>query len=399
MTTKPMPSSPPPSTVKPRVNPRIEAMPPSGIRAFFDLVAGRSDIISLGVGEPDFSTPWPITEAGIHSLELGHTSYTSNSGMPSLRAHLAEYLQEHHQAHYDPDHQIVVTAGGSEALDLVFRAILQPGDAALVIDPSFVSYAPLVELVGGEAIRVPSHSENGFVPRIEDLEAALTTNTRALLVNYPNNPTGAALTAEQREALAQFVLRHDLLLISDEIYLPLTYEMAPQSFAAREDIRDRLVLIHGFSKAWAMTGWRLGFAAGPGDIIGAMSKIHQYSLMCASTPAQHAAVEALKNGQESVEEMRKEYNSRRRFMIHHLNRIGLDCFTPRGAFYVFPSIQRTGMSSTAFATRLLEEEKVAVVPGSAFGECGEGYIRCSYATSLSGLRVAIQRMERMVNRL
>lgn len=387
-------STPLSSSQRPRVNPRIKAMPPSGIRAFFDLVAGRADVISLGVGEPDFVTPWHITEAGIHSLEIGHTCYTSNSGLFALREEIGEYLKRYHEAHYNPIDEILITCGGSEALDLVFRVILQPGEEVIVVDPSFVSYAPLAELAGGVAHRLASREEEGFVPTREQLDEALTSRTRALIVNYPNNPTGAILSQDRLEMIADFVIRNDLLLISDEIYLPLTYEGEPRSFAAVSELRDRLILIHGFSKAWAMTGWRLGFAAGPSDVIEAMTKIHQYSLMCVSTPAQYAAIEALRGGDEDVARMKKEYDARRRFMIHHLNRIGLNCYAPMGAFYVFPSIQSTGLQSQEFAKRLLEEENVAVAPGNAFGACGEGFIRCSYATSLEDLRKAIQRIDR-----
>lgn len=383
---------------KPRINRRVQQMPPSGIRAFFELVIGKKDVISLGVGEPDFTTPWHIREAGIHSLESGQTSYTSNAGLLELREEIAFYLHKTTGASYDYHNEILVTVGGSEAVDLAFRAILEPGDEVIVVDPSFVSYAPLAFLAGGVPVRVPTFAENGFVPTLDDLERAASPRTRAMIVNYPNNPSGAGLTAVQMNQIADFALRRSLILISDEIYLPLTYEGEKVSFSAYPDLRDQLILIHGFSKAWAMTGWRLGMAAGPQDLIAGMTKVHQYGIMCSPTMAQYAAVEALRNGDDEVEAMRKEYDRRRRFITHHLNRIGFECFLPRGAFYVFPSIRSTGMTSQQFAEKLLEEENVAVVPGAAFGECGEGHIRCSYASSLKELREAVQRMEQFARR-
>ncbi|MEW6235933.1 MAG: aminotransferase class I/II-fold pyridoxal phosphate-dependent enzyme [Candidatus Omnitrophota bacterium] len=384
---------------RPRVNRQVLELPPSGIRVFFDLVAGKPGVVSLGVGEPDFSTPWHICEAGIYSLERGHTSYTSNSGTPQLREELAVYLQRKFNAVYDPAKEFIITVGGSEALDLAFRSLLEPGDEAIVLDPSFVSYAPLAALAGGTPVCVPSSIENQFLPRLEDLEKAVSPKTRAIIVNYPNNPTGAALNQSQAEEIADFVLRHDLTLISDEIYMELSYEGRPATFTSIPEIRDRLILLGGFSKAWAMTGWRLGFAAGPSDFIAAMTKIHQYSIMCAPTTAQEAAVEALRHGDDEVERMRKEYDARRRYIVHHFNRIGLDCLSPKGAFYVFPSIRSTGLSSQQFAERLLEKENVAVVPGPAFGKCGEGHIRCSYAASFEDIQEAIQRIERFINTL
>lgn len=383
-------------SARPRVNRTVTDLPPSGIRRFFDLVAGMPGVVSLGVGEPDFSTPWHICEAGIHSLEEGTTNYSSNSGLLELREEIAEYVKREHQAEYSPANEILVTVGGSEAIDLAFRAILEPGDEAIVVDPSFVSYAPLVTLAGGFPVRVQTRAESGFKPTRQQLEEAVSSKTRAIIVNYPNNPSGMTLKREDVEEIADFALSHNLFLLSDEIYLPLSYEEPSVSFTAVPELRDWLILIHGFSKAWAMTGWRLGMALGPADVISAMTKIHQYGIMCAPTTAQYAAVEALRHGAEEVENMRKEYDGRRRFFTHHLNRIGLDCLVPKGAFYAFPSIQRTGLSSQEFAERLLMEEKVAVVPGTAFGDCGEGYVRCSYASSLQDLREAIQRIERFV---
>ncbi len=387
-----------PTTQRSRISSTVQSLPPSGIRRFFDLVASTKDVISLGVGEPDFETPWRFTEAGIHSLETGHTSYTSNNGLLQLRNELSRYLRTYHQAEYSPETQILVTVGGSEALDCSMRALIEPGDEVIILDPSFVSYAPLASLAGGTPVRVATRAETGFTPTFEQLEDAVTNKTRAIVVNYPNNPTGATLTVQQIQEIVAFVKKYDLFLISDEIYLPLTYEGEKVSFAAFEEIRDQLILIHGFSKAWAMTGWRLGFAAGPADLIGAMTKIHQYTIMSAPTTAQYAAIEAIRSGMEEVEPMRREYDRRRRFFSHKLTNAGLRCFDPKGAFYVFPSIQITGLTSEEFAMKLLEQEKVAVVPGTAFGECGEGFVRCSYAASMEQLREAAERMERFTRR-
>lgn len=378
---------------KKRINKRVTELPPSGIRKFFDLVVGREGVISLGVGEPDFVTPWHICEAGIHSLEIGHTNYSSNAGLLELREEISRFIQKNTNQYYDPVTEIVVTVGGSEAIDLALRAILEPNEEVIVIDPSFVSYAPLATLAGGIPVRLSTTVENQFKPRIEDLEALVGPNTKAVIINYPNNPTGAALSRTDIDVIADFILRYDLLLISDEIYLPLSYEREGISFAEKNDLRNNLVLIHGFSKAWAMTGWRLGFAVGPAEIIHGMTKIHQYSIMCPPTIAQYAAVEALRRGDEEVQAMREEYDRRRRFITHHFNRLGLDCFIPKGAFYVFPSIQKTGLTSEQFAQELLDKVNVAVVPGTAFGACGEGFVRCSYATSLNELKEAINRIE------
>ncbi len=381
---------------KSRINPVVSSLPPSGIRKFFDLVAGKPDVISLGVGEPDFATPWHICEAGINSLELGHTSYSSNNGIPQLREEIAAYLQKQNNVTYNPQDEILITVGGSEALDLSFRSILEPGDELIIVDPSFVSYAPLVTLSGGVPIRIPTTMENHFLPLKSDLEKVVSPKTKGMIINYPNNPSGAMLSRSQTTEIAEFIIDSDLILISDEIYHPLTYDEEPLSFSSVPELKDRLLLLHGFSKAWAMTGWRLGFAAGPNDILSMMTKIHQYSIMCAPTTAQEAAIEALRHGDEEVERMKKEYDSRRRYITHHFNRIGLDCLLPKGAFYAFPSIKRSGLSSQVFAEQLLEKENVAVVPGDAFGECGEGHIRCSYATSLNDLKEAIRRIERFL---
>ncbi len=381
-----------------RVNQLVQHLPPSGIREFFELVMGKDEVISLGVGEPDFTTPWHICEAGIYSIETGHTSYTSNSGIFELREEITAFLESKYQTSYDPKTEVLITVGGSEALDLSFRSLLEPGDEVIVIDPSFVSYAPLVILAGGIPIRISTTLENEFLPTIEQLDNALTPKTKALIINYPNNPSGASLTPSLSKALAEWVLRHNLLLISDEIYVPLSYDHPSPSFCAYPELRDHLILIHGFSKAWAMTGWRLGFACAPADIIAAMTKIHQYSIMCASTTAQKAALEALRHGDDEVSEMLREYDARRRFITHHFNRLGLKCLLPKGAFYAFPSVQSTGLTSQQFAEQLLEQENVAVVPGNAFGACGEGHVRCSYATSLEEIREAIHRIERFLNK-
>lgn len=378
------------------VSRQVEGLAPSGIRRFFDLVMGKQDVISLGVGEPDFATPWHICEAGIHSLETGRTSYTSNSGLIELREEISAYFQRTCGQTFNPQTEILVTVGGSEAVDLAFRTIVEPGDEVIVVDPSFVSYAPLAELAGAKVVRLSTSVEHGFTPDIHLMERAVTPATRSMIVNYPNNPTGAALTREGVEEIAEFVLKHDLILISDEIYHPLSYDIKPVSFASLPELRNRLILIHGFSKAWAMTGWRLGIAAGPAEAIAGMTKVHQYCIMSAPTTAQFAAIEALRHGDDEVERMRQEYDRRRRFFVHHLNRIGLDCFTPTGAFYAFPCIRSTGMSSLEFAEKLLDTKNVAVVPGEAFGQCGEGYVRCSYATSLEQLREAIHRIEAFV---
>jgi aminotransferase len=386
-------------TKKSRLNPRVAHIPPSGIRAFFDLVSAREDVISLGVGEPDFATPWHICEAGIHSLEVGQTCYTSNSGMLELREAAAAHIEKFHGGKFCPQSEMLVTVGGSEAIDLAMRAILQPHEEVLIPEPCFVAYKPLTVLAGGTPVPIPTFQDNGFLPSIEDLEKALTPATKAILLNYPNNPTGAVISKELLEAIAEFALRHDLIIISDEIYLLLSYEGRSPSFAEIPELHDHLIMIMGFSKAWAMTGWRLGIAAGPYDLIAGMTKIHQYSIMCAPTFSQVAALEALRHGDDEVRHMQKEYDARRRLICHHFNRMGLTTHVPKGAFYVFPNIQSTGLTSQAFAEQLLEKENVAVVPGPAFGDCGEGYVRCSYATSLEDIREALERIERFVKQI
>jgi aminotransferase len=378
---------------KTRINERVKNTPPSGIRAFFDLVSQKEDVISLGVGEPDFTTPWHICEAGIHSLEIGQTCYTSNSGMLELREEAASYIKEYHGGEYNPNNELLVTVGGSEAIDVALRTILQPNEEVLISEPCFVAYKPLTALAGGVPVPVPTHMENGFLPRIEDLEAALTPNTKAILLNSPNNPTGAVIPKELIDKIAEFALRNDLLIISDEIYTLLSYDGLAPSFSDIPELHNNLILIIGFSKAWAMTGWRLGIVAAPPDIVAGMTKIHQYSIMCAPTFAQMGALEALRHGHDEVNRMVKEYDARRRYISHHFNRLGLTCLQPKGAFYVFPSIRSSGLRSDTFAKNLLESQNVAVVPGTAFGECGEGFIRCSYATSMQKIRIAIERIE------
>ncbi|MFB3879968.1 MAG: aminotransferase class I/II-fold pyridoxal phosphate-dependent enzyme [Armatimonadota bacterium] len=357
------------------------------------------EAISLGIGEPDFVTPWRVREAGIYSLERGHTHYTPNRGIRPLLEELARYLERRFGASYDPETELMITVGGSEAIDVALRAVLEPGDGVLIPQPCFVSYLPCAVLAGGRAIPVPTSVNHGFEVQVGELERACDKTTRVLLVSYPSNPTGATMPRAGMEALVRFAAERDLLLISDEVYAELTYDGGHVSAAAIPGGRERTVLVGGFSKAWAMTGWRLGFAAGPADIIGAMVKVHSYALMCSPTTAQEAAIEALRACDDDVAQMRREYNQRRRVIVNRLNAMGLTCFEPKGAFYAFPSIAKTGLSSEEFAQRLLEEEKVAVVPGSAFGECGEGFVRCSYATSMPLIEEAMARTARFVARL
>jgi aminotransferase len=377
---------------------RVGQIPPSGIRKFFDLIASMDGIISLGVGEPDFATPWPIREAAIYSLEKGHTMYTSNQGLPELRRELSRYLQDRYGLSYDPDTELLITVGVSEALDLAMRAILNPQDEVIVPDPSYVAYRPCVHLAGGASVPVPTGPERSFQVRASDIEARITPRTRAILIGYPANPTGAVMPRGELEEIAQLARRHDLLVVSDEVYALLVYGVEHTCFAALPDMREGTILLGGFSKAYAMTGWRIGYAAARAEIIGAMTKIHQYTMLCAPVMGQMAALEALKSGDDAVGEMVAEYDHRRRLMVQGLCDIGLGCFEPQGAFYAFPSIRATGLSSEDFAERLLREEKVAVVPGSAFGEAGEGYVRCCYAVSLADIEEALARMKRFVGR-
>ncbi len=375
------------------VAPHIAALPKSGIRDFFELVNGMTGVISLGIGEPDFVTPWHIREATIQALKSGITSYTSNLGSPELRRLICQYADgSFGLAGYDPACECIVTVGVSEALDLVMRAILQPGDEVLYHEPCYVSYAPTVRMAHAVPVPVETREDHDFVLQVEDLEKNVTPRTRALLLNYPNNPTGAGLTLEDKRRLADFAIRNDLLVISDEIYEELSYIPRTPSIAALPGMRERTIVLNGFSKASAMTGFRLGYALGPAEVIDAMMKIHQYSMLCAASPAQAAGCEALRNGDGPREEMRRDYERRRNVIVHRLNAMGLHCFEPRGAFYVFPCIRSSGLDSFTFATRLLKEKKVAVVPGTAFGACGEGFVRCSYATGLADIETAMARL-------
>ena len=373
-----------------------KSLQPSGIRKFFDLAAGMKGVISLGVGEPDFVTPWNVRQACIRSLEEGYTAYTANAGLLELRQEIAKYLQKQFHVSYDPNEEIIVTVGASQALDVAMRAIVNPDDEVIIIEPSFVSYAPLVTLAGGVPVPVATSLESAFKVQPEQIEAAITTKTKAILLCSPNNPTGALLNRSELEKLAVIVEKYNLIVLSDEIYAELVYDEAYASFANIQSMRDHTILISGFSKGFAMTGWRLGMIAAPVHFSELMLKIHQYSMMCAPTMSQFAALEALRSGNDEVIRMRESYKKRRNFMMTSFNEMGLTCHMPGGAFYVFPSISSTGLSSAEFAEQLLLEEKVAVVPGSVFGESGEGFIRCSYATSLEQLMEAMKRMERFV---
>jgi len=377
---------------------RVNQVAPSGIRKFFDLLASLEGVISLGVGEPDFTTPWHIREAAIYSLEKGYTMYTSNSGMPELRRELSRYLKERYKLSYNPDSELLITVGVSEALDLTMRAILDPGDEVIVPDPCYVSYSPCVTLAGGSPIMAPTREANNFELSAADIEARVSDKTKAILIGYPSNPTGAVMSKEKLAKIADVARRHRLLVISDEIYGRLVYGVKHTCFATLPQMKESTILLGGFSKAYAMTGWRIGYAAASKEIIGAMTKIHQYTIMCAPTMAQVAAIEALKSGESSVLEMVEDYNRRRLVMVKGLKDIGLPCFEPKGAFYAFPSIKGTGMTSEEFAEKLLREEKVAVVPGTAFGQGGEGYVRCCYATSLADIEEALLRMGRFVKK-
>ena len=377
---------------------QVNRISPSGIRRFFDLIASTEGVISLGVGEPDFVTPWHMREAAIYSLEHGYTMYTSNLGMPELRQELSKYLDDNHNLEYDPNGELLITVGVSEGLDLAMRAIINPGDEVIMPDPCYVSYNTCVILAGGEPIMVPTNQENNFEIGAVDIEARITNKTKAILIGYPANPTGAVMSREKLTQIAEVARRHNLLVISDEIYAKLVYGVEHTCFAALPEMKENTILLGGFSKAYAMTGWRIGYAAASREIIAAMTKIHQYTIMCAPIMGQVAAIEALRAGETSVADMIEEYNRRRLTIVKGLNNIGLPCFEPRGAFYAFPSIKVTGMTSEEFAEKLLGEEKVAVVPGSAFGQCGEGYVRCCYATSLADIEEALSRMKQFLHR-
>jgi len=379
---------------------KIVTIPPSGIRKFFDIASEMKDAISLGVGEPDFDTPWHIREEGIYSLEKGRTFYTANAGLKDLRIEIHNYLKRKYGLDYEPDNEILVTVGGSEAIDIAMRAMLNPGDEVLVPQPSFVSYVPCAVLAGGVAVPVELEEKDEFRLKPEKLLEKITPRSKLLVLPFPNNPTGAIMTRPELEAIAKIVEEHDLFVLSDEIYAELTYGSERHvSFASLPGMKERTVLINGFSKAFAMTGWRLGYACAPGLILKQMLKIHQFAIMCAPTASQYAAIDAMRNSDEDVAHMCESYDQRRRYLLHAFAEMGLECFEPLGAFYAFPSIKRFGMSSDEFAIRLLNEEKVAVVPGSAFGDCGDGYLRISYAYSLKSLKEALGRMERFVKRL
>lgn len=380
------------SAPSPFVSPLVASLPKSGIREFFDIVSGRRDVISLGIGEPDFQTPWHIRERAIAAIEDGFTRYTANAGMPELRRALADYTERSFGARYDWRSEILVTVGVSEAFDIAIRALISPGDEVLYHEPCFVSYAPLIRLAHGVPVPVDTYRKDEFRLTVEELEKKVTPRTRVLLLNFPNNPTGATLAREDTEALADFAIRHDLVILSDEIYSELTYEGGRHSPAAVGRVRDRLVFLNGFSKAWSMTGFRLGYVCAPAGIADAMVKLHQYCTMSAPSISQAAGLDALERGDEDVERMRDSYRGRRNFIVSSLNEMGLECFLPRGAFYVFPSIAKTGLSSREFAVRLLNEHSVACVPGDAFGACGEGFLRCSYATGMEQLKEAMARM-------
>lgn len=377
---------------------RVTQIAPSGIRKFFDLLASIEGVISLGVGEPDFATPWHIREAAIQSIEKGYTMYTSNSGIPELREELSRYLKANYGLEYNPGAELLITVGVSEAMDLTMRALINPGDEVIMPDPCYVSYSAGVILAGGTPVMVPTDEENSFEVSAADIEVRVTPRTKAILIGYPANPTGAVMTRDKLLEVAEVARRHNLLVISDEIYARLVYGIEHTCFATLPQMKERTVFLGGFSKAYAMTGWRIGYAAASKKIIAAMTKIHQYTIMSAPTMGQVAAIEALKSGEDSITEMVKDYNRRRMVMVKGLRDIGLTCFEPKGAFYAFPSIKTTGMTSEEFAEKLLVEEKVAAVPGTAFGQCGEGYIRCCYATSLADINEALNRMRRFVDK-
>lgn len=378
---------------------RIVDIPFSGIRKFFDIAAEMTDVISLGVGEPDFDTPWHIRDEGIYSLERGKTAYTSNAGLKELKIEIAKYLERRFQVHYDYDKEMMVTVGGSEAIDIALRAMIDAGDEVLIPQPSYVSYLPCTVLANGTPVIINLKEENEFRLTPEELETAITPKTKVLIMPFPNNPTGAIMERKDLEAVAEVIKKHDLYVISDEIYAELSYLENHVTIASLPGMRERTVLINGFSKSYSMTGWRLGYACAPKIILEQMLKIHQYAIMCAPTTSQYAAVEAVRHGDGDVAAMREEYDGRRRYLMRRFEEMGLQCFEPYGAFYAFPSIQEFGITSDEFATRLLKEKKVVVVPGTAFGECGEGFLRVSYAYSLDKLKEALDRMEEFIAEL
>lgn len=378
---------------------KVKQIKPSGIRKFFDIVSEMDDAISLGVGEPDFDTPWHIREEGIYSLEKGRTFYTSNAGLSELKIEISKYLDRRFDLKYDPSDEIMITVGGSEAIDGALRAMLDTGDEVILPQPSYVSYEPCIVLADGVPVIVELKEENDFKLTREQLEKAVTDKTKILIMPFPNNPTGAIMTKEELQPIVDFVIEHDLFVISDEIYSELTYSGNHVSIGAFPGMKERTIVINGFSKSYAMTGWRLGYACGPKVILSQILKIHQFAIMCAPTTSQYAAIEALRHGDDDVEKMRDEYDRRRRFLLNAFDEMGIECFEPYGAFYMFPSIKKFGMSSDEFATRLLKEEKIAVVPGTAFGDCGEGFLRISYAYSIDDLKAALERIERFIEKL
>jgi aminotransferase len=380
------------------ISKRVESISPSGIRKFFDIISTMEGVISLGVGEPDFTTPWHISEAGIYSLEKGYTMYTSNKGLLELRQELARHLSSRYGLEYNPETEILITVGVSEGLDLAMRSIINPRDEVLSPDPTFVSYGPCTVLAGGVFVPVPTTVENDFKVRAADIKKRVTDRTKSILIGYPNNPTGTVMERHELAEIAEIAQKHDLIVVSDEIYNRLVYGVEHTCFATLPNMKDRTILLGGFSKSYAMTGWRVGYAAARPEIIEAMTKVHQYTMLCAPIIAQMAAIEAVKAGEAAVKEMVADYDQRRRVMLKGLNDIGLTCFEPKGAFYCFPSVKGTGLSSEEFAEKLLLEEKVAVVPGLAFGEFGEGYVRCCYATAMTDIEEALRRMGRFVER-
>ena len=378
---------------------KVTEMKSSGIRKFFDIVSEMPDAISLGVGEPDFDTPWHVRDEGIYSLERGRTFYTSNSGLMELRTEICRFTRSHYDVSYEPASEVLITVGGSEAIDIGLRAMLEPGDEVIIPEPSYVSYVPCTIMAGGVPVIVNLKEENEFRLTASELKDAITPKTKVLILPFPNNPTGAILERSDLEGIAKLCTEHDIFVLSDEIYAALTYKEEHVSIASLPGMKERTILINGFSKAYAMTGWRLGYACGPKRIIEQMTKIHQYCIMCAPTTSQYAAVEALRHGDKDVEDMRQAYNERRRFLLHEFKRMGLTCFEPFGAFYVFPSIKEFGMTSDDFCTSLLKAKKVAVVPGTAFGDCGEGFVRISYAYSIDNLKEALGRIEEYITEL
>ena len=381
-----------------RLSDRVQEIPPSGIRRFFDLASTMENVISLGVGEPDFVTPWKVREASISSLERGFTSYSANAGVIELRRAIADYMETRFSVSYDPDTEVLVTVGASEAIDIGMRAILNPGDEVIIVEPTFVSYRSLVSMAGGVPVPIRTGIEDNFKVTAELIKEAITPRTKALMICFPNNPTGSTVGREELEGIAKLAEEHNLLVFSDEIYAELSYDEPHVSIAEIGDMKDRTILISGFSKSFAMTGWRLGFVLAPPDILAAMLKIHQYTLMCAPTMAQYGAIEALENGMEDLQHMRDAYRQRRNYVVKTFAEIGLPCHSPGGAFYAFPSVGNTGFTSEEFAEKLLLEERVAVVPGHVFGKGGEGYIRCSYATSMDNLQEAMTRLDRFLTK-